>query len=107
MLTLKQIHDLAARTGRVASTYVFGSFVSLADEPRDVDIFLLMAADFAVELSPWESRALFSHATAQARYRASVFWARKSMVTGNVLQEFLLALQTKRDGKLRGILEIA
>jgi len=107
MRMLKQVHDLASRTGCVKSFYVFGSFVSSADEPRDVDILLVMAADFTVESCPWESRGLFSHATAQARYGASVFWVREGMITGVVLREFLLALQIKRDGKLRGILEIA
>src|SRR5438876_600775 len=46
---------------------------SRAAEPRDVDVVLIMSADFRVEACARESRTLFSHAEAQARYGASVF----------------------------------
>jgi hypothetical protein len=105
--TLKHLHDLAARTGCLRHFYVFGSFASRAAEPRDVDVVLIMSADFRVEASARESRTLFSHADAQARYGASVFWVREGMVAAAALRDFLLAFQTRRDGKLGGILEVA
>lgn len=86
---------------------MFGSFVSRAAEPRDVDVVLVMSGDFKVEACARESRTLFSHADAQARHGASVFWIREDMVSGSALRDFLLAFQTRRDGKLRGILEVA
>jgi hypothetical protein len=105
--TLKHLHDLVVRTRCLRNFYVFGSFASRGAEPRDVDVLLIMSADFKVEAGPRESRTLFSHANAQARYGASVFWIREQMLAGAALQEFLLAFQTRRDGTLRGILEVA
>jgi hypothetical protein len=61
---------LASRTGALRNFYVFGSFVSAVPAPRDVDVVLIMSARFRVEDCPPESRSLFSHARAQARYGA-------------------------------------
>ena len=102
LATLKRVHELAARTGHLMSLYVFGSFVSAVPEPRDVDVVLVMNRDFRIEDGPSESRALFSHLQAQVRYGASVFWLRE----GALPQEFMRAWQVKRDGSLRGILEV-
>jgi hypothetical protein len=99
---LKRVHDEAARTGSLRSLYVFGSFVSVAPEPRDVDVVLIMTRDFRIEDCSSESRALFSHLQAEARYGASVFWARE----GTLPRDFMQAWQVKRDGSLRGILEV-
>ena len=106
LATLKHLHDLAARTGYLRKFYVFGSFASRAAEPRDVDVLLVMSTDFRVEASSRESRTLFSHAAAQAWYGASVFWIREGMLADDAMREFLLAFQTRRDGALRGILEV-
>jgi hypothetical protein len=38
MAALKHLHELAVRTGALRSFYVFGSFVSAAPAPRDVDL---------------------------------------------------------------------
>jgi hypothetical protein len=40
--------------------------------PHDVDVVLVMAADFKLEESPRECRTLFSHPDAEARFGASV-----------------------------------
>ena len=104
---LKHLHELAIRTGALKSFYVFGSFVSAAPDPRDVDAILIMRADFRLEECPRESRTLFAHADAEARYGASVFWLREGMLTGDAMSEFLRVWQTKRDGTVRGILEVA
>lgn len=101
--TLKRLHELALRTSALSNFYVFGSFVSAAPEPRDVDVVLVMSRDFRLEDCPWESRALFSHAAAEARYGATVFWLRE----GAMPNELLRAWQLRRDGMLRGILEVA
>lgn len=107
MANLQHLHELAVRTNCLVRLYVFGSFVSDFVEPRDVDVVLVMAADFKLEGIPRASRTLFSHAAAQARYGASVFWIREGMLSPAKLREFLIGFQTKRDGTLRGILEIA
>jgi len=49
---------------------------------------------------------LFDHAIAQARYGASIFWARPSAILLEPLEEFIAAWQVKRDGSLRGILDV-
>ena len=105
--TLRRLHELAGRTGALRNFYVFGSFVSEVPDPRDVDVVLIMSGGFRLEDCPWESRTLFSHANAEARYGASVFWLREGMLSEPQMREFLHAWQTRRDGALRGILEVA
>ncbi|MGH8512423.1 MAG: DUF6932 family protein [Gammaproteobacteria bacterium] len=86
--------------------FVFGSFVSDKAEPRDVDVALIMDADFEVEHCPRESQTLFSHADADARFGASVFWLREGMLPDEVMQDFFDVWQTNRDGSKRGMLEV-
>jgi hypothetical protein len=104
--TLRRLQELARRTGSLQSLYVFGSFVSSAPEPRDVDVMLVMAREFKVEDCTWESRPLFSHRRAQGRYGASVFWLRQGMLPDAAMRDLLEGCQTKRGGTLRGILEV-
>jgi hypothetical protein len=75
---------------------VFESFVSTAAHPRDVDIVLIMDASFKLEDAPREARTLFSHADAEARFGASVFWIREGMLAENDFRMFLETWQTKR-----------
>jgi len=103
---LRHLHELAERTGRLERFLVFGSFVSAGADPRDVDIVLVMAADFRLEETPRESLTLFSHPDAEARFGASVFWIRQGMLQEAEMQQFLETWQTKRDGSRRGLLEV-
>lgn len=103
---LRHLQELAERTGRLVRFLVFGSFVSTVAEPRDVDVVLVMTADFKLEDAPRESRTLFSHPYAEARFGASVFWVREGMLSDESMREFLETWQTKRDGTKRGIVEI-
>lgn len=103
---LRHLHELAERTGRLERFLVFGSFVSTEANPKDVDIVLVMAADFRLEEAPRESLTLFSHPDAEARFGASVFWIRQGMLPESDMQEFLETWQTKRDGSRRGLLEV-
>lgn len=107
MATLRHLHELAKRTGALLHFYLFGSFVSAAPEPRDVDVVLVMSGEFTVEDCPPGSQTLFSHADAEARYGASVFWIREGMLGDSEMREFLRVWQRRRDGALRGILEVA
>lgn len=101
--TLKRLHELATATGALRTFYVFGSFVSTTPEPRDVDVVLVMSRDFRLEDCPPQSRALFSHLAAQVRFGATIFWFREETMP----QDLMRAWQVKRDGTLRGILEVA
>lgn len=56
MATLKHLHELALRTGALRAFYVFGSFVSAAPSPRDIDLALVMDAGFRLEDCPREAR---------------------------------------------------
>jgi len=100
------LHELASRTGKLARFLVFGSFVSTASNPRDIDVVLVMTADFKLEDASRESRTLFSHSEADARFGASVFWLRDGMLSDEMMQMLLETWQTKRDGTKRGIVEI-
>lgn len=73
---------------------------------RDVDVLLVMTADFRLEDAPRESRTLFSHADAEARFGASVFWIREGMLSDETTRILLETWETKRDGTKRGIVEI-
>jgi hypothetical protein len=78
MATIRHLHQLAVRTGALRSFCVFGSFVSTEPTPRDVDVILVMRHDFRVEHCPREALTVFTHADAQARFGASVFWLREA-----------------------------
>ncbi len=103
---LRLLHQLASGTGKLLRFIVFGSFVSAATEPRDVDLVLVMNTDFKVEDAPRECRTLFSHADADARYGASIFWFREGMLPESLVDEFFETWQTKRSGTKRGIVEV-
>jgi len=103
---LRFLYELVSRTGKLGRFLVFGSFVSVSSEPRDVDVVLIMTEDFRLEEAPRESQTLFSHADAEARFGASVFWVREGMLTGQQMHDFLETWQLKRDGTHRGIVEV-
>ena len=85
---------------------VFGSFVTAEEKPNDVDAVLVLDDEFRLEHCPMESRSLFDHAVAQARYGASVFWLRQEMLIGESLEDFIAYWQIKRDRTRRGIVEV-
>jgi len=103
---LRHLYELAERAGGLKRFVVFGSFLSLTAERRDVDVALVMAADFRLEDAPRESKTLFSHADVEARFGASVFWVREGMLSEELMERFLETWQRKRDGTQRGIVEI-
>ena len=103
---LKHLYELASRTGKLARFLLFGSFVSEVANPRDIDVVLVMTADFKLEQIPRECQTLFSHPDAEARFGASVFWVREGMLPEDLMREFLETWQMKRDGTKRGIVGI-
>ena len=103
---LQRIYQLALATGHLDRLVVFGSYVSAATEPNDVDVILVMRNDFRSEDCPASSSVLFDHARANAELGASIFWVRPDMLLGEPLEQFLAFWQTKRDGRRRGIVEI-
>lgn len=103
---LRRVCRLALSTGYVERLLLFGSYVSDASEPNDVDVILVMRNDFRSEDCPPDSAVLFDHARAHAELGASVFWVRPDMLLGEPLERFLAFWQIKRDGRRRGVVEI-
>ena len=61
---------------------VFGSFVSSAAMPNDVDVFLVMEDSFDAADIGGEAATLFNHAEAQAYLGASIFWLSRATAFG-------------------------
>lgn len=102
----RHIYQLAVATGQLDRLVIFGSYVSDAAEPDDVDLVLVMRADFATERCPEECLVLFDHARADGELEASIFWVRPDMLLGEPPEQFLAHWEIKRDGRRRGIVEI-
>ena len=96
---------LVSATGQLERFIIFGSYVTAKADPNDVDVFLVMAEAFNVDEMSGDTRVIFSHAQAQSRLRASVFWATRSTSITNV-DALLVGWQTKRDQTRRGIVEV-
>lgn len=102
---LERIYGLVAGTGHLKRFVVFGSFMTNAAEPNDVDLFLVMDNAFDVTTVLGEARFVFDHDAAQTRFGASVFWLR-SLVALPDEDRAVRSWQAKRDGTRRGIVEI-
>jgi len=102
---LERIYNVASATGCLARFVVFGSFVTDKPEPNDVDVILLMDDAFDVDQTVGEAKLLFEHAAANAHFGASVFWVRRLAAFGGE-QAMVEHWQIKRDGSLRGIVEV-
>lgn len=102
---LARILTLAKRTGHLARFIIYGSFVTGKTDPNDVDVFMVFDDDFDASQADPEVRLLLDHATADAHFGASVFWLRRPATFGGE-QATIEFWQTKRDGGLRGIVEI-
>jgi len=102
---LERIARIAKRTGHLARMIVYGSFVTAKPEPNDVDVFLIFDETFDSSMCDVETLLLLDHAAADAHFGASVFWLRRPAVYGGE-QAAIEFWQTRRDGLLRGIVEI-
>ena len=104
-LRLARIYRIATASGYLARFVVFISFVTAKREPADVDVFLLMEDAFDASRLTGEARLLFDHPAAQALFGASVFWLRRlAALEGEIAT--IEQWRVKRDGSLRGIIEI-
>ena len=74
-------------------------------DPNDVDVFMVFDDDFDASQADPEARLLLDHGTADAHFGASVFWLRRPAAFGGE-QATIEFWQTKRDGGIRGIVEI-
>ena len=103
---LLRIYQTAKNTGRLERIVIFGSFVTAKAMPNDVDVILVMNDGFRLESCDHFTAAIFDHERAQREIGASVFWIRPSLLIADAMPEFISRWQKKRDGGLRGIVEV-
>ena len=102
---VRELLALAKATGHLERVFVWGSFVTSKESPNDIDLLLLMGADFEVEETPRRCRRVFEHASARMAFQADVFWA-KSSIGEETLRLWLETYQRARDFRRRGIIEV-
>ena len=103
---LYQVFILAEQTGHLYRFLIFGSYITVKPLPNDVDVVLVMDDDFHLDECAINARGLFDHTIAQARYGTSIFWIRLGLLVDENVDEFIAHWQIKRDGSLRGIVEV-
>lgn len=102
---LAGIVALARCTQKLRRLFVWGSYISDKAEPGDVDIFLVMAADFLVETCEADVQAAFDGERAEKELGATILWTRED-VPAELLEMFLDQWQIGRGGVRRGIVEV-
>jgi hypothetical protein len=102
---LNRIYYAATQTEQVLRFIIYGSFITDKENPNDIDIFMLMEDGFDPENFSGKVRLVFKHLTTQEYEGASVFWGTKTGIIGDT-DDFIAGWQTKRDGTLRGIVEV-
>lgn len=102
---LRSLLALARSTGKLSRVLLWGSFVTSKEGPNDIDVLLVVAADFALEALPVHCQVVFDHVQARLRFHADVFWT-KASIDPQVLQLWLETYQTGKDFKRRGIVEV-
>lgn len=97
--------NLAVATACLDRLVVFGSYITAKAEPNDVDLFLVMSAQFEIDNQTGDTREMFTHRRAQRSFNASVFWVNRQSSFASI--DYLIeGWQTKRDRSRRGIVEV-
>jgi hypothetical protein len=91
--------------GVVRRCWVGGSFASLNSAPGDIDLWILVSDNSEAVTTSWQFADIFEHERAKVAYGADIFWMTESGAA-IILDKVLDCLQTTRDGRTRGILEI-
>ena len=102
---LQEILFFAKSTGKLERMFVWRSFVSAKESPNDVDLLLIMSADFQLENVSEDCRSLFDYVEARVRFHTDVFWS-KAAIGEDILRLWLDTYQTTKDFKRRGIVEV-
>jgi hypothetical protein len=61
---LRALLALAESTGQLSRVFLWGSFVTSKEVPNDLDVLLVMAADFTLDALPAHCRIVFDHVQA-------------------------------------------
>lgn len=73
------VFNLLHETGKVKHVYLFGSFAAAIPSPNDVDLFVVMAADFTTRGLSEDLLSVFTHHACRMRYNADVFWVTEAI----------------------------
>src|SRR5262249_62283033 len=71
---LREVVALAQSTGHVEALYIFGSFVTAKVAPADLDLFVIMTADFVSERVEGRARLLFDRPRAAPGCGILLYW---------------------------------
>jgi hypothetical protein len=102
---LQALIALAATNGRLRRLFIWGSFVTAKQSPRDLDLLLIMDEDFEVDQLAATAQAAFDSVRAKLLFESDVFWARSS-IGPEMLELWLSTYQTSRSFRKRGIVEL-
>jgi predicted nucleotidyltransferase len=75
----QMVFNLLHESGKVKHVYIFGSFSAAFPSPNDVDLFVVMAADFTTRGLSEEVLGVFTHDTCRMRYNVDVFWVTEAI----------------------------
>ncbi|HVF49359.1 MAG TPA: hypothetical protein VNA19_04690 [Pyrinomonadaceae bacterium] len=100
----RELLEMARNTNKLRQIFLWGSFVTSKPFPRDIDVFLVMAEDFTVEIVAEDQKMLFNHSQANLRFASDVFWM--NAASQEAIELSLDTFQTRRDGQRRGIVEV-
>jgi|RhiMethySRZTD1v2_1073278.scaffolds.fasta_scaffold294435_3 hypothetical protein len=103
---LRDVIATAKATGKLHRLILWGSFVTAKPAPNDLDLLLIMAADFDPAQEPEPLRVLFDYPQARIRFRADVFWTTVTM-PAETLALWLDTYQIGKDFQRRGIVEVS
>ncbi|MGH7165032.1 MAG: DUF6932 family protein [Nitrospiraceae bacterium] len=76
---LQTVVNLLHETGQVRHIYLFGSFPTAIPTPNDVDLFVVMTADFTTRGLDERLLGVFTHDVCRIRYNADVFWVTEAI----------------------------
>jgi predicted nucleotidyltransferase len=104
----ERLHAVVTRlyeTGKVKHIYLFGSYPTATSMPNDVDLFVVMAADFRTTGLTDELLAVFTHDTCRIRYNADVFWVTESIGAEHIA-DALTVFSRDRQFRAQPIVEV-
>jgi hypothetical protein len=103
---LLRVFETAYNSSFLERFFIFGSYVTAAPAPEDVDVLLVLRDSFRAADCDAQGASLFDHERAQKEFGASVFAIRAASIRFLTDEEFLANWGLKPDGKRRGIVEL-
>jgi hypothetical protein len=104
--SLQRVIALAQETGQLERVFIWGSDVTAKLEPRDIDVFLLMALHFESDTYTGAIRLVFDSEAAERELGATVLWMTGSAGAQTTFAFLLEQFQIRRDGARRGLVEV-